>query len=187
MSDSSSSPSPPSPGLVVWLFGLSGSGKSTLSKLLEAKLQQAGHRTALLDGDAIRSGLNRDLGFSDADRHENIRRASEVAKLIQNLGMITIVAFITPREELRELAKEIIGPNLITAWLKCSFQTCAQRDVKGLYAKAARNEVKQFTGKDSLFEEARNCDLVLDTEHQSPEECIAALEAAVAARLASAR
>ena len=124
-------------GKVLWLYGLSGSGKSTIANAAERKLNGAGRFTQILDGDNIRSGLNADLGFSDEDRLENIRRISEVAKLFLNAGCITLTSFITPKAELREMARKIVGPeDFLEVYVHASFETCAKRDVKGLYAKA---------------------------------------------------
>jgi adenylylsulfate kinase len=178
-------------GRVIWLYGLSGSGKSTLAIALERRLHAEGFATQLLDGDNIRSGLNRGLGFSDADRAENIRRIAEVAKLHAHAGLVTLCSFITPLRSLRALAREIIGPaDLLEVYVKASFDTCARRDPKGLYAKAAAGGVGQFTGKDSAFEEPTAADadlaggtLVVDTEAASPEACLATLHAAVLARI----
>lgn len=161
-------------GRVLWFYGLSGSGKSTLASALEERLHRAGILTVLLDGDNIRTGLNSNLGFSDADRGENIRRIAEVAKLFANTGVVTLTSFITPLRGFREMAREIIGEaDFHPIYVKASFETCAKRDVKGLYAKAARGDLKQFTGKDSGFEEPLPGEaLVLDTEQYSIEECV---------------
>jgi len=167
-------------GAVIWMYGLSGSGKSTLANLLERRLHADGRLVKVLDGDNIRSGLNRNLGFSDEDRLENIRRVSEVAKLFAECGVITITSFITPNNELRRLAREIVGDaDLLEVYVKASFETCRVRDPKGLYAKVAAGEVKQFTGKDSAFEEPESPDLIIDTEAFSEEECLAQLLEAV--------
>jgi adenylylsulfate kinase len=167
-------------GAVIWMYGLSGSGKSTLANLLERRLHADGRLVKVLDGDNIRSGLNRNLGFSDEDRLENIRRVSEVAKLFAECGVITITSFITPNNELRRLARGIVGDaDLLEVYVKASFETCRVRDPKGLYAKVAAGEVKQFTGKDSAFEEPESPDLIIDTEAFSEEECLAQLLAAV--------
>ena len=164
-------------GLVVWLYGLSGSGKSTLANALERRLHGEGVFTQALDGDNIRTGLNSNLGFTDDDRRENIRRIAEVAKLYASAGVVTIASFICPRIELRALARGIVGAaDFLEVYVECSFETCEQRDVKGLYAKAKRGGVKQFTGKDSAFEppEPRDiADLILNTDEQ---EEIASLE-----------
>ncbi len=180
-------------GQVIWLYGLSGSGKSTLAIALERRLHAEGFATQLLDGDNIRTGLNRGLGFSDADRAENIRRIAEVAKLHAHAGLVTLCSFITPLRSLRASAREIIGPaDLLEVYVKASFATCAQRDPKGLYAKAAAGGVGQFTGKDSAFEEpvggsdaasGETATLVVDTEAATPEACLARLHAAVLPRV----
>ncbi|NCG08583.1 MAG: adenylyl-sulfate kinase [Verrucomicrobia bacterium] len=140
-------------GRVFWFYGLSGSGKSTLAIALEQALAERGHFTKLLDGDNIRSRLNADLGFSDTDRVENIRRIAEVARLFVESGVIVLASFITPTRRLRETTTEIIGEADCTPiYVQASYETCAQRDVKGLYAKAKAGSVKDFTGKDSGFE-----------------------------------
>ena len=139
-------------GHVFWFYGLSGSGKSTLANSLERKLAEKGYVTKILDGDNVRSRLNRDLGFSDEDRQENIRRIAEVARLFLDAGIIVFTSFITPKRELRAAAREIVGEGDMTpVYVEASFETCAQRDVKGLYAKAAAGRVKHFTGKDPLL------------------------------------
>lgn len=140
-------------GHVFWFYGLSGSGKSTLANALERELASQGYVTKILDGDNIRSRLNRDLGFSDADRAENIRRIAEVARLFLDAGIVVITSFITPTRALRGQAREIVGESDCTpVYIEASFETCAERDVKGLYAKAAAGGVAHFTGKDSSFE-----------------------------------
>ena len=165
---------------VLWFYGLSGSGKSTLANALERQLNERGVFTQILDGDNIRSGLNQDLGFSDADREENIRRIAEVAKLFLNAGAVTIASFITPKSGLRATAREIIGSeDFREVYVKCSFEKCAERDVKGLYAKANSGEVKQFTGMGSDFEEPDNADLIIDTEIESIESSLEKLSAFV--------
>lgn len=172
-------------GTVIWMYGLSGSGKSTLANLLERSLHEAGRMVKVLDGDNVRSGLNNNLGFSDEDRLENIRRVAEVAKLFAETGIITITSFITPREEFRELARAIIGENdFLEVYVKASYETCSDRDPKGLYAKVKAGEVEQFTGKDSAFEESEEPDLVIDTESGSEEESLARLLEVVEKHLA---
>ncbi len=173
-------------GKVVWLYGLSGSGKSTLANALEKRLHSEGLHTVVLDADNVRTGLNRDLGFSDEERRENIRRAAETARLFLDAGVIVLTAFITPKRELRELARGIIGAkDFFEIFVKCSYETCARRDVKGLYAKARAGEVEAFTGRDSIFEEPENPNLLLDTEDQSLAECLEALYALVMPALLS--
>jgi adenylylsulfate kinase len=159
-------------GRVLWFYGLSGSGKSTLANALERRLHHAGILTVLLDGDNIRTGLNNNLGFSDEDREENLRRIAEVAKLFAGTGVVTLTSFITPLRRFRDMARSIIGEHDFNPiYVKASFETCARRDVKGLYAKAARGDLKQFTGRDSGFEEPLPGEaLVVDTEQQSIEQ-----------------
>src|ERR1700677_584109 len=150
---------------VVWLYELSGSGKSTLATALENRLFAEGFVTTHLDGDNVRDGLNRGLGFTDADREENIRRVAEVSKLFVQSGVICLNSFITPRESLRQLAREIIGTeNLLEIYVECSFETCQKRDVKGLYQKAQAGQVAHFTGQASAFEPPEHPHLTLNTE-----------------------
>ena len=157
-------------GCVLWMYGLSGSGKSTIAAAVERKLHDQGRFVVILDGDNFRHGLNSDLGFSDEDREENVRRVSEVAKMFASQGIIVIVSVITPKQALRDQARAIIGPIFKEIFIKASYGTCAQRDPKGLYAKVAAGEIKQFTGKDSGFEEPLNPDLLVDTETTEIEE-----------------
>ena len=162
-------------GIAIWMCGLSGSGKSTIANATERVLHKQGHFTIILDGDNMRTGLNSNLGFSDDDRLENIRRLAEVTKVLIDNGVIVFISAITPRGELRDLARGLIGEqNLFEVHVKASYEACEQRDVKGLYAKAARGEIEHFTGKDGSFEPPANPDLTLDTESLTIEE--AALE-----------
>jgi len=170
-------------GIVIWLCGLSGSGKSTIANAVERVLHQQGRMTTILDGDNLRSGLNSNLGFSSEDRLENIRRFSEVAKIFVSQGIITFVSAITPQGELRDLARGILGADLFEVYVKASFETCEQRDVKGLYAKAARGEIKNFTGRDSSFEPPQTPDLILDTEKTTIEDAAFELLEAIRHRI----
>ena len=156
--------------VVVWLCGLSGSGKSTIANAAERVLHQQGRFTTILDGDNLRTGLNANLGFTDNDRLENIRRIAEVAKVFVSQGIITFVSAITPHGEFRDLARGILGDDLIEVYVKASYEACEERDVKGLYAKAARGEIEHFTGKDGSFEPPAHAHLVLDTEHTTIED-----------------
>lgn len=175
-------------GRVIWLYGLSGSGKSTLAIALERRLHAEGITTHLLDGDNVRTGLNRDLGFTDADRSENIRRIAEVAKLFVQAGVVVIASFITPQRAHRQLARSIIGADdFLEVYVSASFETCARRDPKGLYAKAKAGGVQQFTGRDSSFEPPAADDrdvLIIDTEAGPAEASLAQLHAAVLPRIA---
>jgi adenylylsulfate kinase len=174
-------------GRVVWLYGLSGSGKSTLAIALERRLHAEGIVTHLLDGDNVRTGLNKDLGFTDADRAENIRRIAEVAKLFVQAGVVVIAAFITPQRAHRQLARTIIGADdFVEVYVAASFDTCAARDPKGLYAKAKAGGVQQFTGRDSSFETPNADDrevLVIDTEAGSTADSLNQLHAAIVPRI----
>ncbi|MCZ6673259.1 MAG: adenylyl-sulfate kinase [Verrucomicrobia bacterium] len=160
-------------GHVFWFYGLSGSGKSTLAYALEKRLFAEGYFVQILDGDNVRTGLNNNLGFSDEDRVENIRRISEVAKLFVQTGIVTLVSFITPKIAIREAAKAVIGEDDFTEiYVEASFETCAERDVKGLYAKAKAGEIKNFTGKDSAFEPPVDSDVfTVNTESKGIMEC----------------
>ncbi len=158
-------------GLVVWLCGLSGSGKSTIANSVERVLHRQGRFSIILDGDNLRAGLNANLGFSDDDRLENIRRIAETAKTLAENGVITLVSAITPRGLHRDLARGILGRDFVEVYVKARFETCAARDPKGLYAKARNGQIANFTGKDSAFEAPANPDLVLDTESSSVEDC----------------
>ncbi len=160
-------------GRVFWLYGLSGSGKSTLAAGLERRLHEAGVTVVVLDGDDLRSGLNKDLGFDDDSRRENLRRVAEVAKLFAGNGLVTLVSFITPKEEFREAARRIVGEeDYRDVYVKAGFAACEERDVKGLYAKARAGEIPDFTGKQSAFEEPVSPWLVVDTEGTEPEESV---------------
>ncbi len=171
-------------GAVIWLYGLSGSGKSTIANAAERVLHQQGRLTTILDGDNLRTGLNSNLGFSDDDRLENIRRFSEVAKIFVSQGIITFVSAITPRGELRDLARGILGKDLFEVYVKASYEACEQRDVKGLYAKAARGEIAHFTGKDGSFEPPCDPDLTLDTERTTIEDAAFELLETLRSRIA---
>lgn len=158
---------------MLWLTGLSGSGKSTIAEGLEKKLFEEGFFAQVLDGDNIRSGINNNLGFSEEDRQENIRRISEVAKLYLNSGIITLCSFISPTLEIRNLAKRIIGTNdFIEIYINAPIEVCEARDVKGLYKKARNGEVKNFTGIDSPYEVPEKPDLEIRTDKIEVEEAV---------------
>ncbi|XMB66893.1 adenylyl-sulfate kinase [Mycoplasmatota bacterium zrk1] len=157
-------------GCVIWLTGLSGSGKSTIASEVEKQLTDEGRVVYRLDGDNIRHGLNKDLGFSMEDRKENVRRIAEVAKLFKDAGIITIVSFISPTIELRKIAKDIIGEDFHEVYISASVDDCIQRDPKGLYKKALAGEIKQFTGIDSPYEIPVEPNLIIDTNIESIEE-----------------
>ncbi len=167
-------------GRVIWLYGLSGSGKSTLAHALERALHAEGHATVLLDGDNLRTGLNSGLGFTADDRRENIRRAAEVAKLFSTAGLVTICSFVTPMASLRTLARQVVGEeDFLEVYVHATFESCAKRDPKGLYAKASKGEVAHFTGRDSVFEIPESPEVKLDTEAHSREACLEQLLARV--------
>lgn len=157
---------------ILWLTGLSGAGKSTIANLTELQLAGMGCHTYILDGDNIRYGLNSDLGFSDVDRKENIRRIAEVSKLFVDAGIITFASFISPFESDRRLARNLFQQNeFFEVFINTPLEVAEERDPKGLYAKARRGELKRFTGIDSEYQVPLNPDLVLDTVGHSPEEC----------------
>ena len=163
-------------GCVVWLTGLSGSGKSTVGHALEKRLFDSGRLATVLDGDNVRHGLNSDLGFSPADRDENIRRVGEVAALLAKAGLITIVTFISPYRAARDRARQAVGDlPFFEVLVNAPVEECARRDPKGLYAKAQAGQIKDFTGVDAPYEPPENAELVLETASQSVEECVEAL------------
>lgn len=155
----------------IWLTGLSGSGKTTIAQILELELHEMGFTTMLLDGDNVRDGLNKNLDFTESGRKENIRRIAEVNKLFNDCGIITINCFVSPTNELREMAKSIIGTqSFLEVFVNTPIEECERRDVKGLYAKARAGEIPDFTGISAPFDIPGNADLVLDTLNNSPEE-----------------
>tara|TARA_B110000977_G_scaffold42733_1_gene57851 strand:- start:3860 stop:4465 length:606 start_codon:yes stop_codon:yes gene_type:complete len=167
--------------ITIWMTGLSGSGKSTIAKHLERSLSNNGFITKVLDGDNVRIGICNNLDFSTQDRIENIRRISEISKLFIDGGIITINSFISPTIEIRKMAKDIIGPeSFFEIFVDADLETCEKRDVKGLYAKARKGEIKDFTGISAPFEKPINADLVLDTINltvsQSVEKIITAIK-----------
>ncbi|HTM82592.1 MAG TPA: sulfate adenylyltransferase subunit CysN [Asticcacaulis sp.] len=156
--------------VVLWFTGLSGAGKSTIANLVEKKLLSLSHHTYLLDGDNVRHGLNKDLGFTDADRVENIRRVAEVSKLMVDAGLVTLVSFISPFRAERQMARELLGTGeFIEIYVATPLEVVEKRDVKGLYAKARAGEIRNFTGIDSPYEAPENPELTLDTTNQTPE------------------
>lgn len=158
---------------VVWFFGMPGSGKSTLAGSLRDVLTKHGNWVSFLDGDQVRKRLNRDLGFSEADRTENLRRAAEIARLMAMAGSLVIVSFITPLEANRRMVREILEEhNYCECFVKCSLATCEMRDPKGLYAKARRGEIANMTGIDAPFEVSETSEVIVDTENQAHPTCM---------------
>jgi bifunctional enzyme CysN/CysC len=157
----------------LWLTGLPGAGKSTIANLLEKQLFASGRHTYILDGDNIRQGLSRDLGFSEADRVENIRRATEVARLFVDAGLVVIVSFISPYRAERDVARSQFEPDeFVEIYVDASLEECERRDPKGLYAKARRGELVNFTGIDSDYQPPEAPEIHLDTVAKSPDECV---------------
>ena len=159
--------------VIVWFTGLSGSGKSTSADALEKALFAKGYSTYLLDGDNVRHGLCKDLGFSDVDRIENIRRVGEVAKLMVDAGQIVLTSFISPFQSDRNMVRSLVGPGeFIEVFVKASLSVCESRDSKGLYKKARSGQIKNFTGIDSPYEEPKSAEIVIDTESMSKDETV---------------
>jgi adenylylsulfate kinase len=156
---------------VFWMTGLSGSGKSSIGAAVEKELYNRGHVTQLLDGDNVRTGINNNLGFSDADRTENIRRIAEVSKLFLNCGVITINSFVSPTHAIRQLAKSIIGSDsFVEIYINCPLEICEQRDVKGLYKKARNGELENFTGISAPFEAPLHANFEVQTDKEPLKE-----------------
>lgn len=171
-------------GITVWFTGLSGSGKSTIAIALERRLTERGLFCRILDGDNIRFGINRDLGFSEADRTENIRRIAEVSKLFTQTGIITLAAFVSPTNALRAMAREIIGAeDFAEIYVATPLEECERRDVKGLYQKARRGEIRDFTGISAPFEAPENPTLRIDTTNRPVEEVTDEVLAAIIERI----
>lgn len=161
-------------GVTLWLTGLSGSGKSTIAVGVERELIRSGHAAYVLDGDNIRHGLNKNLGFSPEDRTENIRRIGEVAKLFTDAGLVVLTSFISPYRADRDAVRALLAPgDFVEIWVSASVETCESRDVKGLYAKARAGKIPEFTGVSAPYEEPRAPELVLDTARQTEAESIA--------------
>lgn len=158
--------------VVLWFTGLSGAGKSTLAHALEERLYQMKYHTFVLDGDNVRHGLNGDLGFSDKDRVENIRRISEVAKLFLEAGVIVLTAFISPFRADRNKARSLVGKDFVEIYCECPLDVCEERDVKGLYRRARAGEIKEFTGISSPYEPPENPELSISTSQKNVDDCV---------------
>ena len=159
-------------GYVIWMTGLSGSGKTTIANGLKNKFFEEGRVSIVLDGDITRGGLNKDLGLSLEDRFENIRRASEVAKILIDQGIIVICSFITPTNKIRDLIKSILKDDVVNVFINTSIELCKKRDPKGLYKKVESGEIKNFTGIDSPFEIPKNADIEIKTDNFSIVYCV---------------
>lgn len=171
-------------GLVVWLCGLSGSGKSTIASAVERVLHEQGRFVVVLDSENCRNGLNSNLGFSDQDRLEDVRRLAEVARVLVTQGIIVLVSSISPRGELRDLARGLLGDDLFEVYVEASFATCEKRDVKGIRAKAARGEIEHFTGQDGSFEPPHHPHVTINTENSSVQDAASELLEAIRERIA---
>ena len=159
--------------IVIWFTGLSGSGKSTLAHAVEEQLYNRGYKTFVLDGDNVRYGLSSDLGFSGEDRHENIRRIGEVAKLMMDAGIIVLTAFISPFRYDRKLVRDLLPcGDFFEVYCNAKLETCEKRDIKGLYKKARLGKVKNYTGIDSPYEEPHNPELIIDTDNKTVEDSV---------------
>jgi adenylyl-sulfate kinase len=169
-------------GAIIWLTGLSGAGKSTLATSAEARLFATGYVTYVLDGDELRRGLSADLGFSPHDRHENVRRASEVAALLADAGLVVFVAMISPFAADREAARRVGGATFHEVFVKASLDACERRDPRGLYRRARSGEIPEFTGVSSPYEAPTSPDLIIDTEHLDEATAVEQLVAFVATR-----
>ncbi len=171
-------------GIMIWMTGLSGSGKSTVAIGVERELHRRGILCRILDGDNIRAGINSNLGFSEEDRRENIRRIAEIGKLFVDTGIVTIACFVSPTNELRQMARNIIGSSdFREVYISTPLAECERRDVKGLYARARRGEVKDFTGISAPFEAPEHPDLSFDTSRMTLEEEVTAVVELISKRL----
>ena len=159
--------------MCLWMTGLSGSGKSTLANAIEQELNKQGKHTYILDGDNLRHGLNSDLGFTEADRNENVRRAAAAAQLMVDAGLIVIVGLISPFKKERDWARSVFKPSQFKEiYISTSLKECEHRDTKGLYEKARQGEIKDFTGIDSSYEAPENPDVMIDTQDKSVSDCV---------------
>lgn len=172
-------------GATIWLTGLSGAGKSTVAGILEGALRERGERVEVLDGDVIRTNLSKGLGFSKEDRDVNVRRVAFVADLLSRNGVIAITAAISPYRETRDAARALMNGRFVEIHVKASVDECARRDVKGLYEKAFKGEIKEFTGVSDPYEDPLSPELVLDTESETPEESAAKVLALLDSRQAA--
>ena len=170
-------------GLTLWFTGLSGAGKSTIAEVVERELRERGKRVEVLDGDVVRTNLSKGLGFSKEDRDINIRRIAFVADLLSRNGVVAITAAISPYREIRAEAREMHGDRFVEIYVKASVEECARRDVKGLYEKAFKGEIKEFTGVSDPYEEPSAPEITLDTENETPEESAGKVLAYVEERL----
>lgn len=159
-------------GVLIWFTGLSGSGKSTIANALQQRLHEQGKLTYVLDGDNVRHGLNGDLGFTLEDRNENIRRVGEVSRLFVDAGIITLGTFVSPLREDRLQVRNLLKKDFIEVYIKCSLETCEERDPKELYKKARSGEIKNFTGIDSPYEEPENPEIILETDKEDIDTCV---------------
>ncbi len=172
-----------SEGLTLWFTGLSGAGKTTIARQVEGALRERDLKVEVLDGDVVRTNLSKGLGFSKEDRDTNIRRIAFVADLLSRNGVVAITAAISPYRETRDEARELMGERFVEIYVKASVEECARRDVKGLYEKAFKGEIKEFTGVSDPYEEPLAAELVIDTEAETPEESADRVVAFVESRI----
>jgi adenylylsulfate kinase len=170
-------------GLTLWFTGLSGAGKSTIGEAVEAQLRERGAKVEILDGDVVRTNLSKGLGFSKEDRDTNIRRIAFVADLLSRNGVVAITAAISPYREIRQEARELMGDRFVEIYVKASVEECARRDVKGLYEKAFKGEIKEFTGVSDPYEPPEYAEVTVDTEHETVEESAAKVLAYIDSRV----
>jgi adenylylsulfate kinase len=170
---------PPADGLVIWITGIPASGKTTTARVLQDQLRKRGFRVEILDGDEIRENLSPELGFSRKDRELNAKRVTYISLLLSRNGIITIVALISPFRATREYARRTIGSHFIEVWAKCSVEACSRRDVKGIYKRAFEGSLTNLTGVQDSYEAPVSSEVVIDTEFQSPEECVQQIMAAL--------
>lgn len=171
-------------GLVVWICGLSGAGKSTIARAIERVLHRQKRLVVVLDGDNCSTGINSNLGFTDEDGVEHIRRLAEVAKLLVSQGVIVLVSAITPRGELRDVARGLLGKDMFEVFVEAAYASCVERDFRGLYSRAARGEVEHFTGKDGSFEPPQNPDIKVNTDEMAVGDAAFEVLEAIADRIA---
>jgi adenylylsulfate kinase len=163
---------PPDDGLVIWITGIPASGKTTTARVLRDQLRRRGLKVEILDGDEIRENMSPELGFSKEDRELNAKRVTYISRLLSRNGITTIVALVSPFKSTRENARRVIGNHFVEVWARCSVEACSKRDVKGIYKRAFEGSLTNLTGVQESYEAPESSEVVIDTEFQSPEECV---------------